>query len=101
MQTSLARRQRHRRGVPRGRPRRSSAVRRVLIAIPILLEVRPKPGDSKTKQEPTQVNEASALWTRPKAQITDEQYRDLNQYDPHAYDEPFARLHLTAEGALS
>ena len=37
MQTSLARRQRHRRGVPRGRPRRSSALRRVLIAIPILL----------------------------------------------------------------
>ncbi|HET9614491.1 MAG TPA: transglycosylase domain-containing protein [Candidatus Limnocylindrales bacterium] len=37
MQTSLARRQRHRRGVPRGRPRGSSTVRRVLIAIPILI----------------------------------------------------------------
>jgi membrane peptidoglycan carboxypeptidase len=37
MQTSLARRQRHRRGIRRGRPRGSSNVRRVLIAIPILL----------------------------------------------------------------
>ena len=37
MQTSLARRQRHRRGVGRGRPRGSSTLRRVLIAIPILL----------------------------------------------------------------
>ena len=37
MQTSLARRQRHRRGIRRGRPRGSSNLRRVLIAIPILL----------------------------------------------------------------
>jgi membrane peptidoglycan carboxypeptidase len=37
MQTSLARRQRHRRSLDRERPRGSSAVRRVAIAIPILL----------------------------------------------------------------
>ncbi len=37
MQTSLARRQRHRRSLDRGRPRGSSAVRRVAIAIPIIL----------------------------------------------------------------
>jgi membrane peptidoglycan carboxypeptidase len=37
MQTSLARRQRHRRGVGRGRPRGSSSLRRVAIAIPFLI----------------------------------------------------------------
>ncbi|MEO5939943.1 MAG: transglycosylase domain-containing protein, partial [Candidatus Limnocylindrales bacterium] len=37
MQTSLARRQRHRRSLGRERPRGSSTVRRVAIAIPILL----------------------------------------------------------------
>jgi membrane peptidoglycan carboxypeptidase len=37
MQTSLARRQRHRRYATRGRPRGSSTVRRVAIAIPIIL----------------------------------------------------------------
>ena len=37
MQTSLARRQRHRRSLGRGRPRGSSAVRRAVIAIPIIL----------------------------------------------------------------
>ena len=37
MQTSLARRQRHRRSLGRERPRGSSAVRRVAIAIPFLL----------------------------------------------------------------
>jgi membrane peptidoglycan carboxypeptidase len=37
MQTSLARRQRHRRSIDRGRPSGSSTVRRVAIAIPIVL----------------------------------------------------------------
>jgi membrane peptidoglycan carboxypeptidase len=37
MQTSLARRQRHRRSVHRGRPRGSSPVRRFAVAIPIIL----------------------------------------------------------------
>jgi membrane peptidoglycan carboxypeptidase len=37
MQTSLARRQRHRRATDRGRPRGSSTVRRIAIAIPIIL----------------------------------------------------------------
>ena len=37
MQTSLARRQRHRRSLDRGRPSGSSTVRRVAIAIPLIL----------------------------------------------------------------
>ncbi|MBA2720315.1 MAG: transglycosylase domain-containing protein [Chloroflexi bacterium] len=37
MQTSLARRQRHRRSVHRGRPRGSSSVRRIALVIPIIL----------------------------------------------------------------
>ncbi len=37
MQTSLARRQRHRRDVKRGRPRGSSNLRRVVFAIPLLI----------------------------------------------------------------
>jgi molecular chaperone HtpG len=72
------------------------------IALPIMLEHRPKAGDSKTTlQEPQQINEASALWTRPKAEITDEQYREFYHHVAHAFDEPFARVHFAAEGALS
>jgi penicillin-binding protein 1A len=37
MQTSLARRQRHRRSLNRGRPRGASPVRRIAVAIPIIL----------------------------------------------------------------
>lgn len=72
------------------------------IALPIVLESRPKPGDTKTSlQEPQQVNEASALWTRPKAEITDEQYREFYHHVAHAFDDPFARVHFNAEGMLS
>jgi molecular chaperone HtpG len=72
------------------------------IAIPILLESRPKAGDTKTSlQEPEQVNQASALWTRPKGEITDEQYREFYHHVAHAFDEPFARVHFAAEGMLS
>jgi molecular chaperone HtpG len=72
------------------------------IGIPIVLESRPKPGDTKTNlSEPQQINEASAIWTRPKGEITDEQCKEFYHHVAHAFDEPFARLHFTAEGALS
>ena len=72
------------------------------IALPIMLEVRPKPGDTKTSlQEPQQINQASALWSRPRSEITEEQYREFYHHVAHAFDEPFARVHFTAEGVLS
>ena len=72
------------------------------IGIPIILEHRPKAGDTKTNlAEPQQINEASAIWTRPKAEITDEQYKEFYHHVAHAFDEPFARVHFTAEGTLS
>ena len=72
------------------------------IGIPIILEHRPKAGDTKTNlAEPQQINEASAIWTRPKAEITEEQYKEFYHHVAHAFDEPFARVHFTAEGTLS
>ncbi|MFO1072766.1 MAG: molecular chaperone HtpG [Geminicoccaceae bacterium] len=72
------------------------------IGIPIILESRPKAGDTKTSlSEPQQINEASAIWTRPKGEITAEQYKEFYHHVAHAFDEPFAKLHFTAEGVLS
>ena len=63
---------------------------------------RPKAGDTKTNLgEPQQINEASAIWTRPKAEITEDQYKEFYHHVAHAFDEPFARVHFTAEGTLS
>ncbi len=72
------------------------------ITFPILLEVRPRPGDTRTKaQEPHQINTASALWTRPRSEITEEQYREFYHHVAHAFDDPWLRVHFTAEGMLS
>lgn len=72
------------------------------IAFPILLEVKPKAGDTKTEAKgPEKVNEGGALWTRPKSEITDEQYKEFYHHVAHAFDDPFARVHFTAEGQLS
>jgi len=46
------------------------------------------------------VNSASALWTRNKAEITKEQYRDFYRHISHAFDEPWLTLHYKAEGAI-
>ncbi len=68
------------------------------VALPILLSVTPKEGEAK---EPEQINTASALWTRPKGEITDEGYEEFYHHVAHAFDAPFARLHFTAEGNLT
>ena len=45
-------------------------------------------------------NEGTALWRRPKAEITAEQYKEFYQHVAHGYDDPWATLHWRAEGAL-
>jgi molecular chaperone HtpG len=75
------------------------------IPQPILLHGEPKPkanGEATTEApEPEQINQASALWTRPKNEITEEQYREFYHHVAHAFDEPWARLHVQAEGVVS
>ena len=46
------------------------------------------------------LNRASALWTRPKADITSEQYTEFYRHVGHAFDEPWAVIHQKAEGKI-
>lgn len=46
------------------------------------------------------VNVASALWTRPKSEITDEQYTEFYKHVSHGFDEPWLNLHFKVEGML-
>jgi molecular chaperone HtpG len=75
------------------------------IAVPILLQGKAQadPGkkNGEEAKEPEQINQASALWTRPKADITDEQYKEFYHHVAHAFDDPWARLHVRAEGVVS
>lgn len=46
------------------------------------------------------INTASALWARPKADITPEQYKEFYHHVAHAFDDPWATIHAHVEGTL-
>ena len=48
--------------------------------------------------EPRQINTASALWQRPKSEVTAEQYKEVYQTVAHAFDAPRLTVHYKAEG---
>jgi len=55
---------------------------------------------SRTEIENVQINKASALWTLPKSEITDEEYKDFYSSIAHSSEEPLAWIHNKAEGAI-
>ncbi len=55
------------------------------IAIPIVMGEEP-------------VNQAAALWTRPKGEITDEQYTSFYKHVAHDFEAPLAWSHNRVEG---
>ncbi len=44
------------------------------------------------------VNQASALWARPKSEITDEQYVEFYKHVAHDFEPPLAHVHAKVEG---
>ena len=53
-----------------------------------------------TKDLESQINTGSALWTRPKSDITDEQYQEFYHHVGHVFDDPWLTLHTRAEGKI-
>jgi molecular chaperone HtpG len=51
--------------------------------------------------EPRQINSASALWQRPKSELSAEDYKQAYQSIAGAFDEPAMTLHYRAEGRQS
>ena len=58
--------------------------------------------DEKKEQVATDedetVNQASALWARPKSEITDEQYTEFYKHVGHDFEDPLAWTHARVEG---
>lgn len=63
------------------------------IPIPINLQAT-QGGDAET------VNAASALWTRPRNDIDEHQYREFYHHVAHAMDDPWMTLHFRVEGVI-
>ena len=56
---------------------------------------------AKKDEEDKVLNNASALWTRQKKDITEEQYKEFYHHVGMAYDDPWLTLHNKAEGLIS
>lgn len=50
------------------------------------------------KDEWESVNQANALWTRNKSEVSDEQYREFYKHVSHDFDDPLAWTHNRVEG---
>ena len=71
------------------------------ITVPILMrkeEVAGKQADTGDVETSEQVNQASALWTRSKSEITSEQYHEFYKHVAHDVEPPLAHLHARVEG---
>ena len=71
------------------------------VSLPILMrkeEWDKDKGAYRTLDEWETVNQASALWTRPKSEISDEQYLSFFKHVAHDDGEPLAWTHNRVEG---
>ncbi|MFO7189982.1 MAG: molecular chaperone HtpG [Pseudomonadota bacterium] len=71
------------------------------IALPIVMKKTRWDADKKEEvltDEDETVNQASALWTRPKNEITEEQYHEFYKHVAHDFEAPLAYTHNKVEG---
>jgi len=57
-----------------------------------------KSEDKEKQNEDEVVNRASALWTRPKSEITEEEYNEFYKHVAHDFSDPLAYVHSRMEG---
>ncbi len=72
------------------------------ISIPVMMLKAPKNADDEAgaTAEFESVNSAKALWTRPRAEIKDDEYTEFYKLISHDFEEPLAWSHNKVEGKL-
>ncbi len=71
------------------------------IALPIELPKEHHGDEEKPAEtEWETVNRASALWTRPRTEVKDEEYQEFYKHVAHDYENPLAWSHNKVEGKL-
>jgi molecular chaperone HtpG len=71
------------------------------ITLPILMKKERWDSDAKKQvqtDEDEQINQGSALWARPKSEITEEQYHEFYKHVAHDFEPPLAYTHARVEG---
>ena len=70
------------------------------IAIPVYVAQPAADQDSEEESEVKAVNQAQALWTRSKSDISDEEYKEFYKHVSHDWNEPLAWMHNRVEGNM-
>lgn len=71
------------------------------ITFPIVMKKEVWDDESKaykTSDEEETVNQANAIWARPKNEITQEQYDEFYKHIAHDFESPLAHVHAKVEG---
>ncbi len=71
------------------------------ITLPILMkkeEWSDEEKKNKITDEDEAINQANALWARPKNEITEEQYHEFYKHVAHDYEPPLTYVHARVEG---
>ncbi|HET9920098.1 MAG TPA: molecular chaperone HtpG [Ktedonobacteraceae bacterium] len=63
------------------------------ITVPVVMK-----SEEKDKDEEEVVNRASALWTRPKSDISEQEYNEFYKHLTHDFEDPLAYVHSRMEG---
>ena len=66
------------------------------VSHPIRVERKNEKGEATLEQ----ANRANALWRRPKADVTEEQYNELYKHIAHDFEAPLGKTHIHMEGTL-
>ena len=70
------------------------------IGLPIQMVKEHHGEDAPAETEWETVNRASALWTRPRTEITDAEYQEFYKHAAHDHQDPLAWSHNKVEGKL-
>ncbi len=65
------------------------------IALPVEIESRDEENDTTSWEK---INKAQALWTRNKAEISDDEYKEFYKHISHDFSDPVAWSHNRVEG---
>ncbi len=69
------------------------------IAFPVRMRAAPQAGEAAAEGGLETINHAQALWTRPRGDLKDDDYREFYRHVTHDFADPIAWAHNRVEGA--
>jgi molecular chaperone HtpG len=78
------------------------------ISVPVMMAKPPMPASEEEGEDTAEdsapefeaVNEATALWTRSRSDVSDEEYKEFYKHVSHDFDDPMTWSHNRVEGKL-